>query len=120
MLTKTSAGTTPEDFFHKHLAKVGPARIWVAEAGSKVVGFASLIGEEEITLEPVVVSKPFRRKGVGRLLVRRAVKEAKSLGARYLNVAPVARNFCAFGFYHSLGFVNVGNVQLFRGFSGKK
>ncbi len=117
---KNIGSPTPEDFFDKHIAKVGPAQIWVAETGSKVVGFASLIGEEEITLEPVVVSKPFRRKGAGRLLVQRAVEEAKSLGARHLNVAPVARNSCAFLFYHSLGFVNVGNVQLFLDFSGKK
>jgi hypothetical protein len=36
-------GKHPEDYFDKHLARVGPERIWVAVQESKVIGFAGLL-----------------------------------------------------------------------------
>jgi GNAT superfamily N-acetyltransferase len=111
----------PEDYFDMHLAKVGADRIWVATVDSSVVGFAGLVVEgEEVKLDPIVVGKPFRRKGIGKKLVKLAISEAQKLGAKHLNVEPVARNAEAIKFYRELGFANVGYVQLFIDFSGKK
>lgn len=114
-------GEHPEDYFDRHLAKTGANRIWVATVDSSVVGFVGLVVEgEEIKLDPIVVSKPFRRKGIGKKLVKIAISEAQKLGAKHLNVEPVARNVQAIAFYHELGFTNLGLVQLFIDFSGKK
>ena len=117
----TIGGEHPEDYFDKYLAKIGANRIWVAVNAKSVVGFSGLVIEsEEAKMDPIVVAKAFRDKGAGKQLARTLINEAKKLGAKYLNVEPVARNAEAIRFYHELGFVNVGMVQLFIDFSGKK
>ena len=117
----TIGGEHPEDYFDRHLAKVGAERIWVSLSGTRIIGFAGLVVEgEEVEIEPIVIAKAFRRRGAGKQLVKGLITEAQKLGARYLNVEPVARNAEAIRFYHELGFVNVGKVQLFIDFSGKK
>ena len=117
----TIGGEHPENYFDRHLAKVGPTRIWVAASDDKVVGFASLVIEgEEVTLDPLVVSRALRGKGAGTRLTERVISEARALGAKYLNAEPVARNAKAFEFYHKLGFANIGHVQLFMDLTSKK
>jgi len=116
----TIGGEDLEDYFDKHLAKIGPKKIWVAIQNAGVVGFAGLmIDGEEFTIDPIVVDSAFRGKGAGAQLVRRLVAEARKLGAKHLNVEPVVRNVEAIKFYHELGFVNIGQVQLFIDFSQK-
>lgn len=110
----TIGGEDPGLAFDGHLARVGAERVWVAEVAGSVVGFAGLIVEDdEAEVEPVVVSREYRREGVGGLLVARVVAEARTLGVRYLNVRPVARNADAIRFFHQAGFVNLGHVELF-------
>ncbi len=114
-------GEQPELFFDKHLVKVGPTQIWVAVAEERVVGLVGLeIENEEGEIEPLIVSKTYRMKGIGKMLVRKAVAEAQKEGMRILNVAPVARNEKAIRFFHEMGFRNLGQVQLFMDLSGKK
>ena len=117
----TIGGRDPEDFFDKHLRKVGEKNVWVAVIGGKVVGFLGMIlDDEEAEVEPVVVHHSHRCKGVGSALVRTAVKEAEKLGVKYLNVRPVARNAEAIKFFRAKGFENIGRIELFMDFSDKR
>jgi N-acetylglutamate synthase-like GNAT family acetyltransferase len=114
-------GEEPELFFDKHLAKVGANQIWVAVTEDGVVGFIGLeIENEEAKIEPVIVSETYREKGVGRMLVEKAVDEAQKKGVKFLNVMPVARNEEAIRFFYEMGFRKLGHVQLFMDFPNKK
>ena len=107
-------GENPGMAFDGHLSKVGPERVWVAESGEEVVGFVSLIHEgEEAEIEPMVVSREHRGRGIGRQLLARAVNEARSLGVVCLCVKPTARNQAAVAFFHCAGFRTLGHVQQF-------
>jgi GNAT superfamily N-acetyltransferase len=117
----TIGGESPEDYFDKYLSKFGSDRIWVAVSESKVVGFIGLVvNGNEAELEPLVVSKDYRGKGMGKLLVMAVMAEARRLGVKYLNVLPVARNVQAMRFFRKMGFKNIGHVGLFVDFSGRK
>ena len=110
----TIGGENPGLEFDRHLAKVGPEQVWVAESGEEVLGFVSLIQEgEEAEIEPIVVGSQHRSGGVGRQLLDHAVAEAKKLGVLCLGVKPVARNLEAVSFFHDAGFQTLGHIQLF-------
>lgn len=110
----TTGGEHPKDYFDKHLAKVGPDRLWVAIHESKVVGLVGLVvNVDEAEIEPLIVSKAYRHNGIGKQLTRTVVSEARNLGARFLNVKPVARNIQAIKFLHEQGFKNLGHIELF-------
>lgn len=114
----TIGGEHPEDYFDKHLAKVGPGRLWVAVNDSRVVGLVGLIVEEdEAEIEPLIVSKAHRRKGIGQKLVEKVVLEAHNEKVRFLNVKPVTRNVKAIKFLYKRGFKNLGHIELFMDFS---
>jgi GNAT superfamily N-acetyltransferase len=107
-------GSDPGRFFDEHLSRVGADNLWVAIQDGSVVGLTGLMGEgEEAEVEPLVVSEPDRRKGIGGSLLEFVVAEARRRGVRYLSVRPVARNVEAIGFFFNRGFVNVGHVELF-------
>jgi N-acetylglutamate synthase-like GNAT family acetyltransferase len=112
-------GEHPEDYFDKHLAKVGPEQLWVAVHESKVVGLVGLMSAEydEVEIEPLIVSKAYRDKGIGTRLVKTVIAEAQKRGVKYLNVSPVARNISTIQFLYKLGFTNLGHIQLFMDFS---
>ncbi len=114
----TIGGAHPEDYFDKHLAKVGPDRLWVAVHDGYVVGLVGLIVEgEEAEIEPLIVSEAYRRKGIGKKLIGRVISEARNLGVRFLSAKPVARNIQVIKFLYEQGFKNLGHVQLFLDFS---
>ncbi len=114
----TIGGAHPEDYFDKHLAKVGPNRLWVAVYDSRVVGLVGLIVKgNESEIEPLIVSKDYRRKGIGKQLIETVVSEARNEGIRLLNIGPVARNVKAIKFLYKHGFRNLGYIQLFMDLS---
>jgi ribosomal protein S18 acetylase RimI-like enzyme len=117
-------GNDPGRGFDEFLNRADRIGMWVAEDGGKNVGFAGLldtVGEEEVAeIEPVVVSASFRSEGVGTKLIRRAIKEAKTKGFRYLTIHPGMRNEKAFNLYVRLGFNLVGSIELFQELSPKK
>lgn len=111
-------GPHPEDYFDKHLAEVGPDQMWVAVYDSQVVGLVGLIVEgEKAEIEPLIVSKMYRQKGIGKQLIKTIVSEACNRKVRFLNIKPVARNVQAINFLYQQGFKNLGHVELFLDFS---
>ncbi len=114
-------GENPKSYFDRHLTLVGSQRLWVALSRSKVIGMVGLIvKDDEAEIEPVIVSKDYRYKSVGKQLIERTILEAKKIGIRYLNVKTVARNLEAIDFYYKQGFLNIGNIELFMDFAGRK
>src|SRR3989337_1185339 len=80
-------GPDPGRHFDAHLDRVGPENIWVAEVGGRVVGLAGLIpGEGEAELEPLVVSEPYRGRGIGRQLAETVIAAARTRGVHQLKV----------------------------------
>ena len=70
-------GDDPGREFDAHLKRIGPDLIWLAEVEGEVVGFTSLIVEEEqAEIEPIIVAQTHRGKGIGERLIQRAVEEA--------------------------------------------
>jgi len=114
----TIGGEHPEDYFDKHLAKVGSERLWVAVHDSKVVGLVGLIIEgSEAEIEPLIVSKAYRGKGVGKKLIENAISEARKTSVRVLCVKPVARNTETIKFLHKQGFKTLGHIEMFMDFT---
>ena len=111
-------GSTPEDYFDEHLAKVGVDNLWVTILDSKVVGFAGLIvNEEEAEIEPLIISKPYRNRGIGKRVIETIIAEAQRLNMKFLSVKPVARNREAIKFFYKQGFRNIGHIEVFIDFS---
>jgi len=111
-------GEAPGLFFDKHLARVGPEHIWVAECDGKVIALAGLIlnewaADREAEVEPMVVAGSHRGQGIGRLLLDCLVEEVRKTGVRYLSIKPVARNLEAISFYYELGFRKIGEIEMF-------
>ena len=71
-----------------------------------------VVNGEESELEPIVVEPGHRSQGIGALLAQRAIAESRSLGVRYVNVRPVARNLEAIRFFHREGFRLLGRFEL--------
>ena len=68
-------------------------------------------------VEPVVVSLPYREKGIGTRLVEHVVEQAREVGVRFLYIRPVARNERAISLYVRLGFDTLGAVELLQDLS---
>ncbi|TET64256.1 GNAT family N-acetyltransferase [Candidatus Bathyarchaeota archaeon] len=116
----TIGGEHPEDYFDKHLATVGPNQLWVAVHDSKAIGLIGLVFKgEEAEIEPLIVSKAYRRKGIGTKLIDTAISEAQKMGAKYLNIAPVARNISTLKFLYKRGFKKLGYITLFIDFANR-
>jgi N-acetylglutamate synthase-like GNAT family acetyltransferase len=68
-------------------------RLWIANEDDQVVGIAGTVATGSTAeLEPVVVDRTARRRGIGRLLVEAAVADALAQGAQQVFVRPAARN----------------------------
>jgi len=113
-------GEHPENYFDKHLATVGSERLWVAVYDSKVAGLIGLtFKDEEAEIEPLIVSKAYRCKGIGTKLLETVISEAQRNGVKFLNIAPVARNVSTIRFLYKRGFQTLGHINLFIDFSGR-
>jgi len=116
----TIGGEHPKDHFDKHLAEVGPEQLWVAVHDSRVVGLVGLIVKrKEAEIEPLIVSKTYRRKGIGKQLIETVVSEARNKGVRLLSIGPVARNIKVIKFLYKQGFRNLGCIELFMDLSNR-
>ena len=108
-------GDDPGGGFDAYLANPNRRVTWVADHGGEAIGMAGLIVHgDEAAVEPAVVARAFRSRGVGRALVARAVEEAQRMGVRFLSAQPVARNLEAISFFLNCGFDILGHVDLFQ------
>ena len=65
-------GKNPESYFDQHLSCGGNQRLWVALYDNKIVGLIGLVvKDDEAEIEPVVVSKDYRSKSIGKQLVKK-------------------------------------------------
>jgi GNAT superfamily N-acetyltransferase len=76
-----------------------------------------MLKDDEAEIEPLIVSKSYRGKGVGGRLINKAVTEARARGLRTVSVKPVARNIKTIQFLHKQGFTKIGFIELFMDFS---
>ena len=107
-------GDDPGAVFDRHAANPALRGLWVAESRTEVVGMVGLlVSGDETEIEPLVVTRKWRGRGVGGELLQHAVGEARQTGAKFLNVRPVARNTEAIRFFASAGLSLVGRVELF-------
>ncbi len=92
---------------HRAQGRFDPATWWLAWDEARPVGVLLLnpSGDgESCELVYMGVVPEHRRQGLGRQLVRKALREAKLAGARELTLAVDERNFLARRLYQSLGF----------------
>lgn len=109
----TLGGLDPGLEFDQYLENSRLHRLWVAERADQILGLCGLlVQDEESELEPIIVDPEHRNLGVGALLAQRAITESRSLGVKYVNVRPVARNLEAIRFFHRQGFQLLGRFEL--------
>ncbi len=114
-------GSDPGGGIDRHLVRPELAGVWVAEHETSVVGFCSLLmNEEEGEVEPIVVSSAYRSNGIGGQLLDHVVEESKRRGVRFLSVRPVARNVEAISFFFEAGFQLLGHLDIFMDLSEPK
>ncbi len=85
----------------------------VAEVDAEVAGFAiiRLVGGSDATdaeLESIVVSSPWRGRGLGRSLLSEVCRRAKEQGYSQLDLEVRASNIAAIGLYLRAGFRETG------------
>jgi GNAT superfamily N-acetyltransferase len=112
----TIGGDDPGAYFDKYLKLVGPEKIWIAEMNGEVVGMVGLMhnphdGTSNV-VEPIVVKKDHRGKGIGRKLLEYVIEKERRSGAQFLTIQPVARNVKAMKMFYDLGFKGIGNIDM--------
>ena len=86
----------------------GSAQVLVAESGNEVVGFAvTYAAADEAEIANVAVSKPARRRGIGRALVDFVIADASRAGAVVIHLEVRESNAAARGLYAARGFLEV-------------
>lgn len=111
-----------ESDYDRDLDTLDPSLFWVAVHGSRVIGLVGLLiktspKQTEAEVEPIIVTREFRGRGVGERLLEKAIAEAVARGARLLAVKPLARNIKTIQFFHRHGFTFLGDVELFMSLS---
>ncbi|WP_456478574.1 ribosomal protein S18-alanine N-acetyltransferase [Geoglobus ahangari] len=85
------------------------SEIFVADIGAMVVGYVVLVyREDEAKIMSIAVKKEFRRRGIGSMLLREAIKRAKEKGAKRLLLEVRVSNVAAQELYKKFGFSVVG------------
>lgn len=80
----------------------------VAELG-EVVGFGGvMVVGDEAHMTNLVVSSEHRRRGIGRRLLMRLIRDAVNMGARHLTLEVRSNNTAARRLYHHFGLAPVG------------
>jgi len=114
-------GPQPGLHFDEHLKLTGADHILVAVDGDQAVGLVGyLVQDEEIEVEPLIVSKSYRGRGIGSMLLNSVVDRVSKTGIKFLSVRPVARNKKAVEFFRAKGFDKIGRVELFIDYTGRE
>lgn len=98
-----------EASIRRDLADNPAARVLVAEQDGRVVGYVGLWRVlDEGQVNDVAVLPEFRRRGVGRALVRGMARNARDEGMVRLSLEVRSRNDAAIALYEAEGFVREG------------
>jgi len=87
-------------------------RFLVAETGDRVVGLALYFTKYStwkgrgLYLDDLIVTEPFRGKGIGKKLMLAFLEEARATGARQVHWQVLDWNAPAIGFYRNMGVVS--------------
>jgi ribosomal protein S18 acetylase RimI-like enzyme len=116
------------DFFNPKALKIEledeNSTFFIAEINGKAVGYAKLRegnpaecvkGENIVELAKLYVLEKLTRHGVGKILMRKCLDEAKSKGFDALWLSVFHLNARAFEFYKKLGFTQVGETGFYYG-----
>lgn len=116
------------DFFNPQATKAeledANATFFLVEVNGKAVGYAKLregqpddcVRDENIVeLHRLYILEKMIRHGIGRLLMRKCLDEAKSRGFDALWLSVYNLNTRAIGFYERLGFKNIGETGFYYG-----
>jgi [ribosomal protein S18]-alanine N-acetyltransferase len=90
------------------------AAVWIAEVGGAPVGDAIVVyrrGYGSARLVSLVVAPGWRRRGIGRVLLRHAEREATRRGCLALRLEVRADNLAALALYQGLGYASVGSTD---------
>lgn len=92
------------------LAQIEEGRVFVAEAGGRIAGFAVLLSREDggFELDGLFVEPTLWRHGVGRMLVDHCAQAVRAGGSKALHVVG---NPHAEAFYRLCGFETLGVEQ---------
>jgi GNAT superfamily N-acetyltransferase len=106
--------------FEEYLTQLNLSGMWVADdAEVGVAGFVGLMLDGRAgEVDPVVVTRSLRGRGIGQALLARVADEAKRRGLRRLTVSPSVRDVSALRALHAAGFGTVASVTLSIAMSG--
>lgn len=114
--------TVAEDALRRLIVEPALGRIWILEldeecAGYSVVtrGFSLEYGGVDAFLDDLFVAAEFRRRGLGRTAVQRAIRYCRDSGVRALHLEVETHNTGAADLYRALGFTNSGRQLLSLG-----
>lgn len=114
-------GENPGQIFNTHIEKYGEEDIWVAEVNGEIVGLVGLIIKGNVAeIEPIIISKSYRKQGIGGKLLKFIINHARERGTKYLSIRPVARNEEAMKIFYQLGFKTIGHIELFMNLEKKE
>lgn len=114
-LTLEEELTRPLEGFRDQLSFPEPNAAFGAFVGAELVGSAAVAwtskfasSRHKVTLWGTFLSPRYRRRGIARALVEKAIAHAKAIGVRRVNLTVYVPNEPAVQLYRSLGFVVCG------------
>jgi putative acetyltransferase len=89
-------------------------RVLIAVEGSYAVGVVGLrkLSGETCEMKRLFVRPGFRQRGIGRMLAKRAIEEARDIGYDQMRLDTLSRLKEAVTLYHSLGFKKIGPYRV--------
>jgi GNAT superfamily N-acetyltransferase len=106
--------------FEEYLTRLDLSGMWVAQSSDGVVGFVGVtLDGSAAAIDPVVVTRRLRGRGIGRALLATVAQEARRRGLSSLSVSPFARDHAALRSLRSAGFGAVENVTLSYALKGR-
>ncbi|MBS1717617.1 MAG: GNAT family N-acetyltransferase [Armatimonadetes bacterium] len=110
------ANTTPELFSSKlRMDAIDMVNTLLAYQGDEMVGILMICRRDAVArVGAMAIAKPLRRQGVGKILMQRAVEDAKGRGDKQLVLEAISSNAPAIAFYEGFGFRTVFSLLGFR------
>jgi GNAT superfamily N-acetyltransferase len=106
--------------FEEYLTRLDLSGMWVAQSSDGVIGLVGLtLDGSAAAIDPVVVTRRLRGRGIGRALLATVADEARRRGLSRLVVSPFARDHAALRSLRAAGFGAVSNVTLSYALKGR-